>query len=201
MDFLSGVHACAHNLLPCHRSKTAMVGFRKVLYVYFGLLGDRLGGSSQLRPSFGQRRTVPNLYYRKHRQLRAPLRYQHPDYPKTKQGSEEEEVITTISVAVSTIVTMLIILIGLIPLSIFSTKIVTILAPVSPYVIPAIFGGLGVALLSRYLKLTIIPFIVCLAITITTFALNIDIGQSTMIPIGMAVSIAAAFIIYKKEKK
>ncbi|HHU43734.1 MAG: hypothetical protein QM214_00155 [Bacillota bacterium] len=120
---------------------------------------------------------------------------------KTKQGSEEEEVITTISVAVSTIVTMLIILIGLIPLSIFSTKIVTILAPVSPYVIPAIFGGLGVALLSRYLKLTIIPFIVCLAITITTFALNIDIGQSTMIPIGMAVSIAAAFIIYKKEKK
>ncbi len=120
---------------------------------------------------------------------------------KTKQGSEEEEIVTTISVAVSTIVTTLIIVIGLIPLTIFSEGILDVLAPVSPYVIPAIFGGLGVVLLSRYMKLTVIPFVICLVITITTFALGLDIGQSTMIPIGMAVAISAAFIIYKMDKK
>lgn len=120
---------------------------------------------------------------------------------KTKQGSEEEELITTISIAVSTIVTTLIIVIGLIPLKVFSDSIVKVLAPVSPYVIPAIFGGLGIVLLSMYLKLVIVPFAVCLAITCTTFAIGMDIGQSTMIPIGMALSVISAFVMYKLSKK
>ncbi|HHT82885.1 MAG: hypothetical protein ACOYEC_03980 [Christensenellales bacterium] len=119
----------------------------------------------------------------------------------TKQGSEEEEIVTTISVSVSTIVTTLIIVIGLIPLSLFSEGIVKALSPVSPYVIPAIFGGLGVVLLSRYFKLTIAPFIICLAIACVTFALKIDIGQSTMIPIGMGISVISAFIMYKLRQK
>lgn len=120
---------------------------------------------------------------------------------KTKQGSEEEEVVTTISIAISTIVTTLIIVIGLIPLSLFSEGIVKVLSPVSPYVIPAIFGGLGIVLLSRYLKLIVAPFSICLAITSITFAIGMDIGQSTMIPIGMGVSIISAVIMYKLQKK
>lgn len=120
---------------------------------------------------------------------------------KTKQGTEEEEVITTISIAMSTITTTIIVALGLIPLSLFSQPIIKVLAPVSPYVIPAIFGGLTVVLLSRYLKLTIIPFILCTAITCTSFALGIDIGQSTMIPIGMAISLISAIIVYRIQKK
>ena len=56
-------------------------------------------------------------------------------------------------------------------------------------------------LLSRYFKLTIAPFIICLAIACVTFALKIDIGQSTMIPIGMGISVISAFIMYKLRQK
>lgn len=119
---------------------------------------------------------------------------------KTKQGTEEEEVITSISIAVSTITTTIIIVLGLIPLSIFSQPIIKVLAPVSPYVIPAIFGGLTVVLLSRYLKLTIAPFIVCIAITCIAFTVGFDIGQSTMVPIGMVISIISAIIMHKLKK-
>lgn len=133
--------------------------------------------------------------------LKLPCALNTQSVLKTKQGSEEEELVTTISIAVSTIVTTLIIVIGLIPLSIFTDSIVSVLSPVSPYVIPAIFGGLGVVLLSRYLKLIVIPFAICLGITCITFGIGMDIGQSTMIPIGMAVSIISAFIMYKIGKK
>lgn len=133
--------------------------------------------------------------------LKLPAAINMQNVLKTKQGSEEEEVITTISIAVSSIVTTIIIAIGLIPLSVLSEKIVNVLAPVSPYVIPAIFGGLGVVLLSMYLKLTVIPFAVCMAICCVSFALGKDIGQSTMIPIGMGISIISAFIMYKMGKK
>lgn len=133
--------------------------------------------------------------------LKLPCALNTQSVLKTKQGSEEEEIVTTISIAVSTIVTTLIIVIGLIPLSIFTDSIVSVLSPVSPYVIPAIFGGLGVVLLSRYLKLIVIPFTLCFAITCITFAIGMDIGQATMIPIGMAVSIISAFVMYKISKK
>lgn len=133
--------------------------------------------------------------------LKLPCAINTQSVLKTKQGTEEEELITTISIAVSTIVTTLIIAIGLIPLKVFSESIVKVLAPVSPYVIPAIFGGLGIVLLSMYLKLIIVPFAVCLVITCVTFALGMDIGQSTMIPIGMALSVISAFIMYKLSKK
>lgn len=133
--------------------------------------------------------------------LKLPCALNTQNVIKTEKGSEEEELITTISIAVSTIVTTLIIAIGLIPLSVFSQPIVKILAPVSPYVIPSIFGGLGIVLLSMYLKLIIVPFALCMAITCAAFAAGTDLGQSTMIPVGMALSVISAFITYKLSKK
>lgn len=117
---------------------------------------------------------------------------------KTEQGSEEQEIISTIAIAVSGIVTALIIIIGLIPLSIFGGDIIKVLEPVSPYVIPAIFGGLGLVLIARYFKLTIYPFIIMLVICLVLFLLNIDLGQSAMLTAGMTVSLISGFIIYKK---
>lgn len=133
--------------------------------------------------------------------LKLPCALNTQNILKTKAGSEEEEIMTTISISISSITTTIIILIGLIPLSIFSNQIVEILSPVSPYVIPAIFGGLGIVLLSMYFKLTIVPFAVCLAICITLFALGTDIGQSTMIPVGMIISVVSGFFMYKNAKK
>ena len=132
--------------------------------------------------------------------LKLPCAINSQSIAKTKQGSEEQEIVTTIAIATSSIVTTLIIVIGLIPLSLYNEEIIQLFAPVSPYVLPAIFGGLTVVLFAKFLKLTLVPFLIMLILSIITFALGFDLGQSTMIPIGMVISVAFAFILYKKKK-
>ena len=119
-----------------------------------------------------------------------------------EQGSEEQEIVTTISIAVSSIVTTLVIVIGLIPLIIFQEQIVTVLSPVSPYVIPAIFGGLTIVLISSYFKIAIIPFIACIIICVVANLLGFGetMSQSTMVIVGMVISGISTTILYKRNK-
>ena len=49
--------------------------------------------------------------------LKLPCAVNSQTVAKTKQGSEEQEIVTTVAIATSSIVTTLIIIIGLIPLS------------------------------------------------------------------------------------
>ncbi|MFA5450126.1 MAG: hypothetical protein WC292_06805 [Clostridia bacterium] len=133
--------------------------------------------------------------------LRLPCAINAQNIAKTKQGSEEQEIISTIAIAVSGIVTTIIIGIGIIPLAIWGADIVEVLKPVSPYVIPAIFGGLGLVLIARYLKLTAIPFAIMLVIALITFLLGKDLGQATMLSLGMGVSLISGFITYKIDRK
>lgn len=133
--------------------------------------------------------------------LKLPCALNTQNILKVSQDSEEGEVVTTIAIAVSSIVTTLIIIIGLIPLAIFGGDIVKVLEPVTPYVVPAIFGGLGVVLLARYFKQTIIPLAILLVICIVTFMLDMDLGQSTMLTVGMLVSLIVGFVLYTINKK
>lgn len=133
--------------------------------------------------------------------LKLPCALNTQNILKVSQDSEEGEVVTTIAIAVSSIVTTLIIIIGLIPLAIFGGDIVKVLEPVTPYVVPAIFGGLGVVLLARYFKQTIIPLAILLVICIVTFLLDMDLGQSTMLTVGMLVSLIVGFVLYTINKK
>ncbi|MDR2266574.1 MAG: hypothetical protein LBE09_03165 [Christensenellaceae bacterium] len=133
--------------------------------------------------------------------LKLPCAINAQTITKTVRNKEEQEIITTIAIAVSSIVTTIIIALGLIPLAIFGSDIVKVLAPVSPYVIPAIFGGLGIVLISRYFKLTMVPFAIMLIVALATFLLKMDLGQSVMLTVGMAVSIISGIVIYKKGTK
>lgn len=133
--------------------------------------------------------------------LKLPCALNTQNILKVSQDSEEGEVVTTIAIAVSSIVTTLIIIIGLIPLAIFGGDIVKVLEPVTPYVVPAIFGGLGVVLLARYFKQTIIPLAILLVICTVTFILDMDLGQSTMLTVGMLVSLIVGFVLYTINKK
>ena len=132
--------------------------------------------------------------------LKLPCAINAQNTSKTEPNSEEQELVTTVSIAVSSIVTTLIIIIGLIPLSLYKEQIVAALAPISPYVLPAIFGGLTVVLFARYFKIASIPFVVMLGISIILFAAGLDLGQSTMIPLGMVVAVVYAYILYKRKK-
>ncbi len=134
--------------------------------------------------------------------LKLPCAINTQQIAKVEKGSEEEELITTIAIAVSSIVTTIIITIGVALLLIpgVGSAVTDVLRPVTPYVLPAIFGGLIIALLSIYLKQTAIPFIAMLIINTVMFLVGMDLGQSTMIIVGMLVSIASASIIYNKNK-
>ncbi len=134
--------------------------------------------------------------------LKLPCAINSQSLAKVKPGSEEQEIVTTISIAVSTIVTTVIIVIGLIPLYFFREQIVSVLSPISPYVIPAIFGGLTLVLIAQYFRIAIIPFIVCIIICVVgnLVGFGSSLGQSTMVLVGMAVSGISTTILYKKNK-
>lgn len=134
--------------------------------------------------------------------LKLPCAINSQSIAKVEKGTEEQEIVTTVSIAVSTIVTTIIIVIGLIPLIIFQQQIVDVLNPISPYVIPAIFGGLTMVLIAQYFKIAAIPFVACIAICVIGNVLGFGsaLGQSTMVIVGMVVSGISTTILYKKNK-
>lgn len=135
--------------------------------------------------------------------LKLPCAINAQNITKVEKGSEQQEIVTTIAIATSTIVTTVIILIGLIPLFFLQDKIVTVLNPISPYVIPAIFGGLTMVLIASYWKIAAIPFFVCIIICVVGNlipGLSGKLSQSTMVIVGMVVSGISTFILYKKKK-
>ncbi len=132
--------------------------------------------------------------------LKLPCAINAQNITKCENGSEEQEIITTISIAVSSIVTTVIILIGLIPLALLQESIVEVMKPVSPYVIPAIFGGLLVALMAKYFKMAAVPFAICIIVSIITNILGSGLNQSVMVIVGMVISGIYTFIMYKLKK-
>lgn len=134
--------------------------------------------------------------------MKLPCSINSQNIAKVKQGSEEQEIVSTISIAVSSITTNVIIAIGLIPLFIFREQIVNLLNPISPYVIPAIFGGLTVALVAKYYKTAVIPFVACIIICVVGNLLGKGglFNQSIMVIVGMVVSGISTYILYKKKK-
>jgi len=117
---------------------------------------------------------------------------------EVKASSEEGEVISTISIAVSSIVTTVIIIIGVIcivPLTPILES--AVLKPAFDMILPALFGGLAVVFISKNAKLSIAPVILMLALFITVPALNAS-TVGIMVPVGVVFTVAVARIMYKK---
>ncbi len=115
-----------------------------------------------------------------------------------KPNSEEAEVISTISIAVSSIVTTVIIILGVIfivPLSPLLEN--PVLEPAFEMILPALFGGLGVVFISKNVKLSIAPIVLMLALFIFVPALNKGM-VGIMVPVGVVFTLIVARIMYKK---
>jgi uncharacterized membrane protein len=112
--------------------------------------------------------------------------------------SEEGEIISTVSIAISSIVTTVIIILGvilIIPLSpILSNEALT---PAFDQMLPALFGALGVALISKNWKLAIAPVVLMLALFIFIPALDSSM-VGIMVPVGVIFTIAFSRFLYKK---
>lgn len=112
--------------------------------------------------------------------------------------SEEGELISTISIAVSSIVTTVIILIGVV-LIVPLTPILKseFLAPAFAQLIPALFGGLAVVFVSKNWKISIAPMVLMIALFITIPALNAG-TVGIMVPVGVVFTLGVARLMYKK---
>lgn len=132
--------------------------------------------------------------------LKLPCAVDAMERAGAKPGTEEAEVISTISIAVSSIVTTVIIILGVIfivPLQPILEN--PVLKPAFEMILPALFGGLGVVFISKNIKLAIPPVILMLALFIFIPALN----KSTvgiMVPVGVLFTLLVARIMYKKGR-
>ncbi len=130
--------------------------------------------------------------------LKLPCAIDAMERSGVKASSEEGEVISTISIAVSSIVTTLIILVGVICIVPLTPVLESpVLEPAFDMILPALFGGLAVVFISKNLKLSIAPIILMLALFIFVPALNAS-TVGIMVPVGVLFTVAVARILYKK---
>lgn len=132
--------------------------------------------------------------------LKVPCALDSMEKAGVKPDSDEGEVISTISIATSSIVTIIIIGIGVAFLSlIYGFLQSDVLKPAFDNVLPALFGGLGVVYISRYFKIAILP--ICVMLVLFIFVPFLDSGMvGIMIPVSMIITLIYARYLYKKNK-
>lgn len=130
--------------------------------------------------------------------LKMPCALNALEQNQVSASSEEGEVISTIAIAVSSIVTTLIVIVGIIcivPLTpILEAEVLT---PAFEQLLPALFGGLGVAFVSKNLKIAIAPIVLMLILFILVPGLNAG-TVGLMVPVSALFTIAVARVMYKK---
>ena len=130
--------------------------------------------------------------------LKMPCALNALEQAEVKASSEEGEVVSTIAIAISSIVTTIIIILGVL-LIVPLTPVLEnpILTPAFDQMIPALFGGLGVAFVSRNWKIAIAPVALMLILFITIPALNAG-TVGIMVPVSVLFTVGISRLMYKK---
>ena len=130
--------------------------------------------------------------------LKLPCAINALEQNEVNASSEEGEVISTIAIATSSIVTTIIIILGVI-LIVPLTPVLEapVLEPAFAQMLPALFGGLGVAFVSKNWKIAIAPVVLMLVLFIFVPALNAG-TVGIMVPVSVLFTIGVSRILYKK---
>ena len=130
--------------------------------------------------------------------LKLPCAINALEQNEVSASSEEGELISTIAIATSSIVTTIIIIIGVILIVPLSPILeAPILEPAFAQMLPALFGGLGVAFVSKNWKIAIAPVVLMLILFIFVPALNAG-TVGIMVPVSVLFTIGVSRILYKK---
>ena len=130
--------------------------------------------------------------------LKLPCAINALEQNEVSASSEEGEIISTISIATSSIVTTIIIIIGVICIVPLTPILeAPILEPAFAQMLPALFGGLGVAFVSKNWKIAVAPVLLMLVLFIFVPALNAG-TVGIMVPVSVVFTIAVSRILYKK---
>lgn len=130
--------------------------------------------------------------------LKVPCALNAMEMNNVKSGTEEGEIISTIAVATSSIVTTIIIATGTLLLAYLAPIINSpILKPAFENILPSLFGGLAVVYVSKNWKIALAPliFMVVLFLLVPSLANSVGI----LVPVGSLISIGMARILYKNK--
>jgi hypothetical protein len=130
--------------------------------------------------------------------LKLPCALNALEQNEVSANSEEGEVVSTIAIAISSIVTTIIIILGVV-LIVPLTPILQApaLQPAFDQILPALFGGLGVAFVSKNWKIAVAPIVLMLILFIFVPALNSG-TVGIMVPVSALFTIGVGRILYKR---
>ena len=130
--------------------------------------------------------------------LKLPVALNALEQADVEASSEEGEVISTISIAVSSIVTTIIIIIGVLLIRPLPPVLNSpALTPAFAQMVPALFGALAVVFVSKNIKIAIAPMILMLILFIAVPALNAG-TVGIMVPVGVLFTLGVSRLMYKK---
>ena len=131
--------------------------------------------------------------------MKIPCAMNARDIAGTEVGTPENEIVSTISVATSAIVTTLVIVVGvilLVPLKpVLNSPTV---APAFKYVVPALFGALGLKYFAKSMKIAAIPLILVTLLCIVVPYMSTQ-TSILIIPSG-GLALLIGFLLFKKGK-
>lgn len=130
--------------------------------------------------------------------LKLPCALNALEQAEVKANSDEGEVISTIAIATSSIVTTVIIILGVILLVPLTPLLENpVLDPAFEQILPALFGALGVVFVSRNWKIAVAPVVLMLILFISIPAL--DSGTvGIMVPVSVIFTLIVSRVMYKK---
>ncbi|MBW6464277.1 MAG: hypothetical protein ACNA7Z_04535 [Dethiobacteria bacterium] len=128
--------------------------------------------------------------------LKVPCALNAMEIAEIEPGSDEGEVISTIAVAASSLVTNLVLVIGVLMFVQLAPILSSpVLQPAFENILPALFGALGYLYISKNWKLAVVP--VSLMVVIFMIAPTAPVG--ILIPVSALSAIAAARFMYNRK--
>ena len=132
--------------------------------------------------------------------MKIPCALNARDIAGTKTGTPENEIVSTLAIATSSLVTTVVIMIGvllLIPLR--PVLEAEVLQPAFNNVVPALFGAMATKYFRKGMKLIAIPLVVMTVLFVCVPSLISSVA--TLMIVSGAITIAHAWILFRKKVK
>ena len=109
--------------------------------------------------------------------------------------TDESDVISTVAMAVSAIVSILVIALGVVLMVPLSRPLSNpVLAPAFANIVPALFGALGMSMMSKNFKLAVVPFALGVVLLATK-----AIPSALVLPVLILAGVLAARVMYSRN--
>lgn len=131
--------------------------------------------------------------------MKVPAALRAMQLTECEPNSEEGELISTIAIAMTSIVTTLIIIAGMLLLTQLQPVLESpLLAPAFANILPSLFGGLAVVFISKNPKIAVTPLVAMILLFLAVPSLAGAV--SVLVPFSALLTLGAARILYLKKK-